>query len=450
MSIYKHTLRSERRLDQQKDISAPRKLKLPQIVTIIIIFFFNTQLLEYVPLKIGPLTQTILMELIAFALILPSIHKDDRILDTRDKSLFFVGFFMFVLAFINLSGSKGETQQKTIFTSLYVYFFVVYFFSGRPEYGSWLRRLHLFPALATIYLISTDIFSVYGMINFDVRIRDNYAACYLAVIVPICWVQFQRERGLFRFLNLIVIGATPLVFVVTASRTAFIVFLVVTILTMITEKTAKRTIILVVLLLILLTLFFLLPEQSVFISRIFTLRNPIAELGVDRVALWKAAILSIKEHPIFGGDFRANVLRLVLEAAPESNYANHIFYGVAGGNFGVHNGYLAVMVDFGIIVAFLYFRFFLLLGKALFHTRQKIQNKVNRSFLIAGLITLIGYAVANIAFHIYIGQNFFILWAMLQCSIKNSLLEEAVTPQLNVDVGKSPKFTAKSVNFARI
>jgi O-antigen ligase len=419
-----YTLKLENRLDRQQNNFVPKKLKPPQLVTIIVLFFINFQLLEYLPFKIGPLTLTMLMELIAFVVIFPWIRFYARNLDKRDKQLFFVGSCMFGLSFINLSGVKGESQQKIIFISLYVYFFVVCFFSGRPEYGIWLRRLHLIPALAIIYTISADVFSTYNAISFESRIRDNHAACYLAIILPICWTQFQRDRGFFRSLNIFVMGATVLVLVLTASRTAFIVFLVVTTLMLIAEKPAKKVVISATLLLVLLTIFNMFPQQSTLISRISSLRDPIAELEVDRVGLWKAAILSIKENPLFGGNFRANVIRLILEAAPESNYARHIIYDVAGGNFGVHNGYLAVMVDFGIIVAFLYFGFFFSLGKALIRTRQRIRDEANRSLLFAGFVSLIGYAVASIALHFYIGQNFFIIWAMLQCTITNSLLLE--------------------------
>lgn len=424
MSMDERTLKSSHKLGQPKKDFVSQKLKLPQLVAIIVLIFLNTQILQYLPLQIGPLTQSMLMELIAVALVLPWIFTYARNLDNRDKYLFLVGSCMFFLGLINLTGIKGVSQQRIIFISFYAYFFIVCFFSGHPEFGGWLRRLHLFPALAIIYMIGSAVFSPSGWIDFESRIGGNETASYLAFILPICWVQFQRERGLFQLLNLFIIGASPLAILVTASRTALVVFIVVAILMIIAEKAAKRAIILVVFFLLLLSLFFLLPKQSVFRTRISSLQDPVGALKVDRIALWKAAILSIKEHPLFGGNFRSNVQRLVLEAAPDSNYARHITYDIAGGNFGVHNGFLAVMVDFGIPVALLYFGFFISLGKALFHSGKRIQNRANRSLLFAGLTSLIGYAVANITLHIYVGQEYFVLWAMLQSSIKNSLLEE--------------------------
>jgi len=361
---------------------------------------------------------------IVFVAVLPWIRYYARNLDGHDKYLLFVGFCMFVLSLVNLFGTIGEIEIKLIFTSIYSYFFIVCFFSGRPENEIWLKRLHLIPAFATIYEIGSYIFTVYGKIDIESRIGANHSASYLAIILPICWVQLQRERGFFRLLNILVVGATLGIVVISASRTAFVILLFVTILMIIAEKPAKRVSIVVASFLILLSLFFLVSEQSEFMSRMFSLRNPITALEVDRIALWKAAILSIKENPIFGGIFRGNVLRLVLKAAPESNYARHIQYQVAGGNYGVHNGYLTVLVNFGVIVAFLYFRFFISWGKAIHHSRQRILVMENRQFLAAGIISLLGYAVANIALHIYIGQQFFIIWAMLQSSMKNSLMVE--------------------------
>ncbi len=425
MAVNERTLKSANRLDRQKIDSTPRKLKIPQLATILVLLFFNTQLLDNLP-AIGPLTPTMLMELLAFFMVMPWLPDYLRNLDARDKFLFFVGACMFALGLVNFSGEKGLTHQKNIFTSMYAYFFVVCFFSNRPEYDVWLKRLYLFPAFATIYSIGSNVFSTVGTINLDTRIGDNYSAAYLTLIVPICWVQFQRERGLFRFLNFIVLIATPIVLVVTASRTSFVILAVVTIAMLFVKTPGKKSLIFMISILVFLTLFFLLPRQSVFTSRVATLQDPFAALNVDRISLWKAALLSIKEHPLLGGNFRANVQRLVLEAAPDSNYARHIMYGVASGNFGVHNGYLAVVVDFGIIVGFLYLGFFFSLGKSLFRTQHAIRDEANRIFLIAGLISLIGYAISSLAYHNYMGQNYFIIWAILQCSIKNSRLKEGI------------------------
>jgi len=260
--------------------------------------------------------------------------------------------------------------------------------------------------------------------DFEVRIRANHAASYLVMILPICLVQFRRDHGVFRLLNLFIVASTFLILIVTASRTAFICLLIITMLMIIVEKPETKVTIVIASLLIGLTLYISLPAQSEFKSRISTLSTPFSVLSVDRLALWKAAILSIKENPFFGGDFRANVHRLVVEAAPWSNYARHISYNVSGGQFGVHNGYLAVIVYFGIIVAALYFSFFYSLGHAVLNARRKIRDNVNREFLSAGLISLFGYGVINITLHTYMGLEFFIIWAILNSSVKNALLEE--------------------------
>jgi len=261
----------------------------------------------------------------------------------------------------------------------------------------------------------------------EARIGANDAACFLAFILPICWTQFRRERGLFRILNLIVLIAIPPTLVVTASRTGFVIFIVILIAMLVTQRTTKTKVLWVILLLILLGLFFLIPAQSAFITRLATLSDPIAALNVDRTALWKAALLWIKENPIIGGNYRANVQRLVLEVAPQSNYARHLIMGTSNLDLGVHEGYLAVMTDFGIPIGLLYIGFFLSLGKGLLNTIKKIRDEKNRNFLIAGFICMIGYAISNFTLHYYISVELLILWAVLQSSIKNALLEETNT-----------------------
>jgi hypothetical protein len=426
MSIDDRTFNAVNKLGQHKKNSTSKKLKLPQRVTIIVLLLFSTNFLESFPFNIGPLSQTMIFEIIAFAVIFPRLKFYIGILDRRDKNLFFIGTCMFILGLVNLSGSQGIDQVKTIFTSLYAYFFVVCFFSGRPEYGVWLRRLHLIPVLTLIWSFGADAISNTRLIFFESQIRNNFAANYLVILFPFCWAQYQRERGLFRLLNLFALGATPLVIVLTGSRTALIVFLVITMFMFYVEKPSKRIVIMASILLLGLTLFIVIPENSSIIRRISTLKNPFAELQIDRVGLWKAAILSIKENPLTGGNFRANVFRLVLEAAPESKYARHIISGSTKLRAGVHNGYLAVMVDYGLIVAFLFFRFFFLLLKALSKTRQIILSEANRSLLSAGLITTIGFAITSISTHFYMNLSFFIIWAVLQSSIKNSLVDESL------------------------
>lgn len=424
MSGVEHTLGHTNRLSPQNWQTMQGKLRLPQKLTILLLIIFNTRIIDNLPINIGPLTPVMLMELIIFILAFPWIRFYMKNIDKRDKLLLFVGLCMFGLSLINLTGHMGNTQFKYIFTSMYAYIFIVIFFSNQPKYDIWLRRLHIIPVLAALFLMIQTTFLNYGGISSLQKIGANHAAAYIAMILPICWVQIKHERFVFRLLNLLIMVSFPVMLLISASRTAFLIFLIVSILIIYIEKLTNRIRLSVILILMLFSILFMVPKQSVFLERIASLKSPVSALKVDRTPLWAAAIYSIKENIFLGGDFRANVHRLVLEAAPESNYASHIRLGATSLQAGVHNGHLAVFVYYGIIVGFLYYWFFFSVGKALIKTRKMIINEKNRKFLAAGFISLIGYAIANITLHMYIGQIFFIVWAVLQVSIKNSLLIE--------------------------
>lgn len=399
-----------------------RRLGLPQMLTILLLFFFNSQILTYIPIKIGPLTPTIIIEIGVFFAVAPWLNTSLRNLGKRDYLLLLVGLCMVVLSLINLSGSFGEALFKRIVVSLYVYFMIVTFFSGHPEYRILLNRFHLFPAVAMLYNILSKFFGNYGITEvFDAQIGANQSAIFLVVILPICWAQVQHERGFFKFLNQFVIAGAFLSIALTGSRTALVVLFVVSTLKMLLEGSQTW---LIILLILMFFFVFFLPEQNSFKSRIMTLQNPTAALRVERFPLWKAALKYIGENPLMGGNFRSNVHRLVLEVAPSSNYARHIIALENWWNMGIHNGYLAVAAYFGIIVAFFYFRFYFSLGRDLLDTRKKITSETNHRLLTLGFISLIGYAVANISHHVYIGQHFFTIWAILQSSLKNAMIEE--------------------------
>ena len=399
-------------------------MNLQQILTIIVLFIFNFQLLDNIPIKIGPLTSTMIFEIAVFILILPSLRSYAHNLGRRGKYILLVCFCMLVLSYINLSSKMLNIMPGLIFSSMYAYFMIVCFFSGGPEYGIWLRRLHLIPAYGIICHFAINIPDLYSGFDLTTRVAGNQGVSTLMLILPICWTQFRREQMLFRFLNLFAIGSAFVMLIVTASRTAFLCLLTVSILIIIMEKPGAKIKVLMVSLLVALAVYIILPAESEFKIRITSLLNPISAFEVDRLSLWKAAILSITENPLLGGDFRSNVFRLVSEVAPESNYARHIFFNVAGGNFGTHNGYLATAVDFGIIVAFLYFCFHFFLGRDMLITRRKIRDEANQRFLTTGIISLGAYAILNLTLHAYIGLDFFIIWAVLQCSVNNALLEE--------------------------
>ncbi len=424
-----NTLEPTRVFDHGSNHAIGRKLKIGQRLTILALIALNFQLLDFIPIRIGPLSSTMILELSVFVYLFPLIRIYARSLDRRDKYILIVCLCMFVLSQINLTGKFGENVFKNVFKSMYVYFMIICFFSGRPEYGNWLRRLHLIPALAMVYAyFVNNVFSLNAGIDLSERIGGNDMPSYLMMLFPICIVQFKREHGLFKLLNLFVIGFGFLALIFSASRGGFIILLTVSVLIIFTQKIRGKKQLVIISMLALFALYVFLPQQNQFKVRVSTLNDPLSALNTERIPLWKAALLSIKENPLIGGNFRANVHRLVLEAAPDSNYARHILYAVAGGNFGVHNGYLAVLVHFGIIVGILYFIFFLSLGRAVLNTKRKIRDNANRAFLSACFISLCGYAVMNISFHSYIGMGFFVIWAMFQCSIKNALLEEKLKP----------------------
>ena len=431
MSILENTLTQKNRIDYQNWRISTVKLQTPQLLTIILLFVFNTSLIDNIPFKLGPLSPVMLMEAIIFLLAFPWLLDKLKNLDKLDKLLLIVCICMFILSQINFSSNLAATQYKLIFTSIYAYVFIVCFFSGRPEYDIWLRRLHLFPSISIIFSIVFEAYSKFGFSFLDYSIRDNHAACYISIIFPICLAQFLREKGIFKILNLFIMVFAPFMFMISASRTALIVFTIVSSLIIYLSTQDKKFIFFTTILLIISSLFILAPEQSIFAIRISTLRNPIEELELDRFNLWKAALLSIKENLLWGSDFRINVQRLVLESAPESNYARHVVAGISNLQAGVHSGWLVIFVHYGIFVGFMYLKYFFSLFGSLKNTRKIIHSDANRFFLTMGLICMIGYAFSNISMHMHLGHQYFIIWAVLQVSMKNFLIIEKRKRQID-------------------
>jgi len=395
-----------------------------QRLIIFVLICFNIDLLSKLPIRVGPVSPTMLMELGVFILLFPWLSVFKHNLDRRDRFLLLVCLTMFILGFHNFSGWYRDRMTKLIFTSMYTYVMVICFFSWRPEFGACLRRLHLIPAYGLMYYATLEIWNVSGQIDLGERLLGNDLISYLAMITPICWVQFKRERGLWRVLNLFALGATVLVEIIVASRGGFICLVAATAFIMYMERPGTRVKIFTIALIMFFGILVYFPDNSAIKKSISSLKNPVVQLKVSRTPLWKSAIQSIKENPFLGGNFREDVFRLVLMVAPESRYGKRIRRGSAIWASAVHNGYLAVAADYGIIVAFLYIGFFVSMYRGLIEVRRMINDENNRKSLLAYMGTLFLYAIWMVPSNNYASPQLFLIWAIMICSMRNAIYEE--------------------------
>ena len=149
--------------------------------------------------------------------------------------LFPLGFYLmmgFVMAGINPMFLDSMTPAMVVFAVLAATLlgipdplvnarengiFRSYKINGVPSFS-----ILIIPALTTISNIGLLFLPAFGSLWYETRTGGNLSAGYLAMLFPLCWMQYQRERGIFRTLNLVVMAVTPLVIIVTASRTALV------------------------------------------------------------------------------------------------------------------------------------------------------------------------------------------------------------------------------------
>jgi len=425
----------------------------PQVLVVVSLVLFASTLLSRLPNVFAPLTPTILYEMLLVALIAPHLLQGFKRLNSRSRMLVVLCVCLFCLSFLHIaSGPRLTSRIKYIFGAAYA-FVVVSCLFAQPRYAAWVRRLHLIPAYGTILIIISQIVAQIQAGGIDMsmdRLGGNEHTSFLALLVPLCWVQMVSDRPLYRVLNGVVIVAAAGAVVVSASRGGLLCFTVAVLYAMLfLRKTRRHWVLLGSVMCIVAVGFF--QEDMLYAARARTMEDPKAALH-GRWPLWKAAAFFAVKQPLLGGDFRGHALQYVLKAAPESEFAESIRQGYSI-QAAAHNGYLDLAADYGIPLALLlWWGYYWHLARDLFRA-QRIPSQgqaragpsphdvtprlppgwapavsappaslvadaeVERQFTRAALGCLLVFCLQNISLSSYLGANSWTLWAALECHL---------------------------------
>ena len=425
----------------------------PQVLVVVSLVLFASTILSLLPNGVPPLTPTILYEVLVVVLISPQLLQGFRQLNSRSRMLIVLSVCFFFLSFYHIpSGSRLTSRIKYVFGAGYV-FAVVSCLFAQPRYAAWVRRLHLIPAYGTILLIISQIVARMQAGGIDMsmdRLGGNEHTSFLALLVPLCWVQMVSDRPLYRVLNGVVIVAAAGAVVVSASRGGLLCFTVAVLYAMLfLRKTRRHWVLLGSVMCIVAVGFF--QEDMLYAARARTMEDPKAALH-ERWPLWKAAAFFAVKQPWLGGDFRGHALQYVLKAAPESEFAESIRQGYSI-QAAAHNGYLDLAADYGIPLALLlWWGYYWHLARDLFRT-QRVPSRSQardgpsphdvtphlppgwapavspppsslvadtegeRQFTRAALGCLLVFCLQNISLSSYLGENSWTLWAALECHL---------------------------------
>jgi O-antigen ligase len=390
-------------------------------LVVFVLIVLASQVLSYLPKIPGPLTPTMILELVVFALLLPRLYYGYLRSNHRSRVLLWVLLSLFVLSFVHISETaRMLLRVKLIFTCVYVFILVACVFQS-PDHAHWLRRLHLIPAYGMILGYVTFIVGLdANALDLSERIGGNDVPTFLAILVPLCWVQLRQERGGFRWLNLLVLIFAGGSVILSASRGGTVCLVVAVLyVVFVLEKAAMRVILISGLLIVLIALGGLaLGRKIAFLSRVRTVEEPEIALN-SRIPIWKAGAVYTWRHPWFGGDFRAQSRDYIIEVDPGSRMAELVNNGNINYSIAAHNGYLEITANYGLILGFLFWLYFILLARSLYRTAAAIRERPRDStYLRAGLGCLAVFGIANLSGTNCFMNGSYVLWAMLECYLR--------------------------------
>lgn len=395
----------------------PAKLSLNSKFLIFSLFIISFQLLEYVPFSLGPITLTNVLELCLVGLFWRDIVIYLRKRHPRQTMFLVLVSVMTVQMFITFRPDFALARLKMASVSLLFYLLTIVAFHHDVRSTPWVKRLHLILAWGVIFLFfaQSDLISLGDTLSLSERLGGNFPPAYLAMLLPICWVQAQRERGIYRWLNLLTIVGAFGIEILSASRGGFICLVAALVFVALWLKKGKGAIVFL-LVTIAISSSMLSTLDLAVLKRVSSLATP--ELAIEgRSDLMKAAVLFIERHPLFGGDFRAVVFSYLLEVSPDSRIGQGIVDGFWDTQSGPHNGYLNAMAEHGIPLGLLFIGYFLWLYRDLFRSSRFVANREDRELLRAACISVLVFAIFMLADHAYWAVSYFVLAATMECYV---------------------------------
>lgn len=338
--------------------------------------------------EIGDVFQTILFIGTLFALYAERNKiVQDRVFILLILSIF-IPIFSWINALIHAPQLASETPKIGAIVNFYFFFFIAYWLKGSATHCKWFLSAFVFGVFLTLLFHSPNFLQEISLglkghrIDFH-YINANHGAALLGGVVLIGFVysldyyqKLKVERtGLKPFiasLAIFIIGSVLLVF--TQSRQAwfavFIAILLICIVTLLMRKTLSIkhvtlfafavSIVTVVILFHIPIAYQRLTSELYIIPSVLSgdINNvPFSSMGI-RLHLWYESIIWLQENPLFGiGDNARSLVISMSTRLPENIKAQFSH---------LHNGYLEVLVNYGILGLLNFFLLFSLLTKSTF------------------------------------------------------------------------------------
>ncbi len=368
---------------------------------LMIIFFFCSRVLEYIPSspgKGGLLTPLFFMEAVLLGLFITYVLVNRiKFLPLRYQTIAMLSFFTISLASAFLTGWFSMMIFKAIFVLIFVYLLTSYLVSNFMIAHNVFRVLALSGiALSVGVLLQFKelklqrLYTVEGLRTGSVGLIDpNELAVFLVMFIPtVVYLVIYEKHWFWRIISYVSLPLFLAGMVVGISRTGFIALIVCSIFIFIYFKNKKITIYFTVILIV-----FFVTTPIIYWDRIGTILTDPTYGG--RQGIFESAIELIKEDPFTGKGFGSFSEEMYLRSLQE---------------YSAHNMYINIIAESGLFMLFLYMSIF---GKTVYDIRALSKKLCNpeKTFLKSIEITIYIFFIGaltldtklRIPIYIYIG-----------------------------------------------
>lgn len=373
---------------EQIDIKIKNLTEAKWFSTIMLLCCLGYALFKAAYREVGDIFQTILFIGTLFALYAERKKIiQDRVFILLILSIF-IPIFSWINALIHAPQLASETPQIGAIVNFYFFFFIAYWLKGSSTYCKWFLTTFVFGVFLTLLFHSPDFLQEISLafkghrVDFH-YINANHGAALLGGVVIIGFIYmveyFQKlkaeRKGVNPFIaSLCVLISGSMLLVFTQSRqawfAAFIAILLMSIVILLVRKTLSiKHVTLFAFAVSIVTVVMLFQIPIVYqrlTSELYIIPNvlsgdvdniPYSSMGA-RLHFWYESIIWIKENPLFGlGDNARSFVISMSTRLPE--YIRVQFSHL-------HNGYLEVLVNYGILGLLNFFLLFSLLIKSTF------------------------------------------------------------------------------------
>lgn len=311
-----------------------------------------------------------------------------------DVRLFFISMFLGGYCFISCMFSSAGITKQFFVLILNIGVLLMMYAIRIVNYTTILRLMRIVVLIMAAYMflmiITGNAVYLYKRLIWDYSLNSNSLGMAVAqMIVMLLAISFNKEivqRPIVSYFAIIIMFY---ILLLTGSRTALLSAVAAVCVTFLylgmTNRIHGKSMLYVIApVIILIVLFYVIQNANIAVLKRLTIAAVVETGGTGRTDIWLAAMTNIfPQHPIFGIGFGGN------------NVLNAL-YGIVSKNVGIHNMYISLLVQVGIVGAAGFLGvFFCHFYKIVKSIKLDIRMILPAMMLLAGFINGFGEEVFN-------------------------------------------------------